>query len=154
GAAGFSNRSAIISSLRLYRYEAFSPGPESSGILAAIDSTEARSMWHGSTQRLLRGHESDVRQDLQTGCIGVWQAKLHSAKLPRPVVRFAQSRVDWLWRLVRIGATASVLIAILGATLSPFDWVPPRAINGASYRATGGLEFRDMGIAYTETPPP
>jgi len=70
------------------------------------------------------------------------------------VAKFAHPRFDWLWRLVRIGATASVLIAILGATLYPFDWRPPRTSNGATYHEAGGLEFRDMGIAYTSAPPP
>jgi hypothetical protein len=57
------------------------------------------------------------------------------------------------WLVVRVGATLAVLIAILGATLYPFNWLPPRISNAAVYRTAGGIEFRDMGIAYTSIPP-
>ena len=65
----------------------------------------------------------------------------------------ALSRLELLWRLIRIAAALAVLIAILGATLYPFNWLPPRISNAAAYQAAGGIEFRDMGIAYTSMPP-
>lgn len=51
-------------------------------------------------------------------------------------------------------ATAVVLLITLAATLYPFNWQPPRTTNGAAPLPGGGIVFHDMGIAYSEAPPP
>jgi VanZ family protein len=56
--------------------------------------------------------------------------------------------------LIGISAIAGVLVLILMATLYPFEWLPPRTHNGASYHAGGGIEFLDMGLARTAAAPP
>ena len=73
-----------------------------------------------------------------------------SAGLLTRVVELAQHRFERFWRSIGVGTTAA---AILGVTLYPFEWAPPRTLNGAAYRA-GGLEFFDMGIARSTVAPP
>jgi hypothetical protein len=74
--------------------------------------------------------------------------------MDRQDVDLARPLFDVLRPLIGFGALAAVLAGLLAATLRPFAWEPPRTVNAAAYLPTGGLEFRDLGIALGPTPPP